>query len=500
MSRRIVVFLVAAVVSGWTPVPADAQLPPGLDSDGDDWANTFEQVIGSLPDDKRSVPETQAIPGVCEDNIDNDRDGATDAADTGCAPLMPSVDLEPRIYAFGSFAEIPAGQAGPNLPPEVLKLSGPAVMRTGPAEEGRSRLEILAMQLSVDTSQGRAYLLKDPQRSSEGAITSQTGDGSPPFDSEIEVPTLLVIGGEVIPLERVKGTATDLPHVPPVQDVRKFDPDRCYKFRGDKLHCPRVPELRIPVLQWVAKFDCGEQPSTPPPFWGPVKPGDYATKIVIYNPHDVRVKVRKKVSVGERNPKTGPRTQWETFWLPPMGTTEVDCKDIYRLLGDQVPHPKPWQPVPFINGVVAVLSQKKLDVIGNYTLETPKEKVEFRIEPPKPPTPPRKKRKHSKGGYDDPETGYERTDWPPELKKWIGRRLKIVTLITEDTIIDVLGEVHEALRRKFPEAPVEKLHISILSTDIGVGSSLDIEAIEPQKCVLIDPPENPRGRLDCPNP
>lgn len=493
MSRRISTLLVAMVAAHLVALPVIAQLPTSLDIDRDGWADDFERVIGSASDDKRSVPETSAIPGTCSDGIDNDHDGAVDAADTGCGPVVPGPDLEPEIHAFGSMARIPADATGLELPLQTLELEGPVVMRTAPPEEGASDLEMLAMQLSADTPQGRVYLLKDPQRTSSGRITSQAGDGSPPFDSTITVPTLLVVGGESISLEPVEGRATDLPHLPPIQDARKIDPERCYDFGGRKLHCPRVPELRIPVLHWVAKFDCGEQPSTPPPFWGPVKPGDYATKIVIYNPQDVKVKVRKKVSVGERNPKTGPRSEWETFSLPPMGTTEVDCRDIYRLLGDQVLQPKPGQPLPFLNGVVAVVSQKKLDVIGNYTLETPKEKIEFVLEPPKTKRPKRGKKRQ-------PDCCEEKIDWPPELRKWIGRRLKVVTLITEDTIIDELEEVHEALRRRFPDVPVDKLRISILSTDIGVGSSLDIEAIQPQKCVLIDPPEKPEGRLDCPNP
>lgn len=445
-------------------------LTPGLDRDGDGVYDELERTGGSSPTDAASVPEGQAFEGTCDNFADDDLDGLTDGADPGCDPAEVSGDLEARTYAFQTTARLEQGSLGDGLPPVALELRGPAVMRTGEPDRGRSRLEMVAMQLEADTPAGRVVLVEDPARASTGFVGSETG--APPFRSEIETFTLLILGGEAVPQEAIVVTNDEVPHLPPVQDSRKVDPERCYQFNGG-LHCPEVPRLRIPVLKYVAKFDCGEQPSTPPPFLGAVKPGDYATKVVIHNPQGVEVRAKKKVAVGLRNPKHGPISRYEHFTLPPDAVTEVDCPDVFRLLGKEVVKGKP---LPFLNGVVVVLSQEKLDVIANYTQETPKEKVEFVIHKPR-----------------------GRIALPPELERLVDRRLKIVTLVTEDVIVDPEREVREALVREIPAARevLGRLQIEILSDDIGVGSSMDVEAIKPQKCILVDPPDLPEGMLEC---
>ena len=55
------------------------------DADNDGWDDETERMAGSDPNDAASTPE-HAVFGTCEDGLDNDADGLTDAADPGCAP------------------------------------------------------------------------------------------------------------------------------------------------------------------------------------------------------------------------------------------------------------------------------------------------------------------------------------------------------------------------------------------------------------------------------
>ncbi len=450
------------------------QLTPELDADGDGFYNQLESALGSDPNSLNSTPESHALPdadgnGVadaCEDFADNDKDGLTDADDPGCKMDSLIVDLEPGLDIFGSSATITASALGGGMPPETLALEGPAVVKRGEPDGGTLPVEMVAMQLTGDSSLGPVTLIVNPQVRSTGKVTSETG--APPWSSSFEINTLIFVHGQMIAERRLTVENSFLTHLPPVQDSRKVDPSKCYQFSGG-LHCPEVPRLRLPVLKWVAKFDCGEQPSTPPPFLGPVKPGDYATKIVIHNPQGVPVNLEKKVSEGLRNPEHGRISHFESVTLPPDATTEVDCADIFRLLGE--PIPLPGKQLPFKNGVVVILSTKKLDVIANYTQEVPKEKVEFRIDPP--------------------------PNAPAEMRALAGKTLKWVTLTHQEVIIDVEAEIVAVLKQQFPAEVVDRTRLGILGDDLGVGSSMDVEAIEPQKCLLVDPPDLPQGQLEC---
>jgi hypothetical protein len=55
------------------------------DADNDGWDDETERQASSDPNNENSTPEVAAI-GFCDDGIDNDADGMTDAADPGCAP------------------------------------------------------------------------------------------------------------------------------------------------------------------------------------------------------------------------------------------------------------------------------------------------------------------------------------------------------------------------------------------------------------------------------
>lgn len=455
--------------------PPMPKLPPDLDRDGDGFYDRLETALGSDAGNGNSRPESHAlgdgdkngVADVCEDFLDNDGDGDTDGDDKGCAPLVVSPDLAPGLDIFNSKLTLEAGALGSGVPPQRLQLEGPVVVKRGDPDGGTLPVEMEAMQLSGQVGGRSATLIEDPRQRSTGTVSDKEGETR---TGEFNVNTVLILDGEIFRHEPIKVRNPAIENLPPVQDSRKVDRSKCYQFPGG-LHCPEVPRLRIPVLKYVAKFDCGEQPSTPPPFLGSVKPGDYATKIVIHNPQGVEVSGKKKVAVGERNPRTGPISKYESFRLPPDAVTEVDCPDIFRLLG--LPMPK-GKPLPFINGVVVILSQKKLDVIANYTQEVPKEKVDFTIEPP--------------------------TNAPAEMLALRGRRLKLVRLVTEDVIIDEEKEVRDALSRQFPPPIVRRTRITIVGDSVGVGAGIDVEEIRPQRCILVDPPELPDGQLECEAP
>jgi len=78
--------------------------PCDFDADNDNWDDSTEQRAGSDPNDASSTPEHAAFPETCTDGVDNDGDGATDAADVGCAPdgdydfIADAVDNCPTVW------------------------------------------------------------------------------------------------------------------------------------------------------------------------------------------------------------------------------------------------------------------------------------------------------------------------------------------------------------------------------------------------------------------
>lgn len=465
-----VALLVATQAS---PALAQARLPQELDSDRDGSADNLETVLGSDPGSVDSTPESFAladddgngVADACEDARDNDGDGATDGDDDGCEEPLPGNSLTRGLDVFHSRARI---TGVPGAPPTGAEFSGPAVVRRGVPRNGVLPVEMAAFQLS--SADGRVILVEDPNQRSGGEV--READDGGPWSGQFDIKSLVVAGGKVVDERIDRAENPGLTTLPPVEQDTPDEPldcsgPGCYKIPNG-CHCPRTPELRIPVYVYTAKFDCGQEPSTPPPHLGPVTPGLYATKIVVHNPGNKKVEARKKVSAGRRNPYVGDVTNLERFTLPDNATTEIDCPDIWRLLEKSPPK---GEPAPFVNGVVEVVSQHPLDVIGNYTYEVPKEKIEFRVWPC-----------CGSGG---------------PLAKVEGRRLKSVTLVTEDVLIDEEREARRALHDAFPEAAeaVAKAHIEIVGDSLGVGAGFDVEPVQPRRCLLIGPSNRPK--LDC---
>lgn len=467
----------AALALSLAAAPAAAQLPQHLDGDRDGTLDTLEAALGSDPVSRESTPESFAladgdrngVADACEDFRDNDRDGLVDGADPGCSEPLPAVDLSAGVDIFFTRARL-AGIGAPTIGGQTstaMELSGPAVVRRGVPRDGVVPVEMVAFQLT--TKDGRVTLVEDPKRRSGGEVRDTDVTGA--WSSRFDINSLVVAGGQVVTERTDAAVNPSISTLPPVEQETpgplECSGGGCYKIPNG-CHCPRTPELRIPVKVYTAKFDCGQQPSTPPPFMGPVTPGLYATKVVVHNPADKTVEARKKVSVGLRNPRTGQVTPLEAFKLGSNETTEIDCPDIWRLRGIKV---APGKPAPFSNGVVEVVSRHELDVIGNYTQEVPKEMVEFRV-------------------------------WPccgnaGPLAEIAGRRLKTVTLITEDVVIDPEHEARQALQNAYPGAAdaVRGAHLEIVGDGLGVGSSLEIEPIAARDCLLVGPSNKPR--VDC---
>jgi len=86
------------------------------DGDSDGWSNAAETALGSSPTNAARTPENGLVPtttlasqSVCVDFYDNDGDGLTDVADSGCPPPPSGVSLQMEIIAPG---RISPGQKG----------------------------------------------------------------------------------------------------------------------------------------------------------------------------------------------------------------------------------------------------------------------------------------------------------------------------------------------------------------------------------------------------
>jgi hypothetical protein len=81
------------------------------DIDGDSFTNDDEEAAGSNALDAGSVPESEVYnPGSCSDGEDNDNDGLTDSADSGCEPSAAGSPTPTPILTPTS---LPDGLGGP---------------------------------------------------------------------------------------------------------------------------------------------------------------------------------------------------------------------------------------------------------------------------------------------------------------------------------------------------------------------------------------------------
>jgi hypothetical protein len=162
----------------------------------------------------------------------------------------------------------------------------------------------------------------------------------------------------------------------------------------------QVPETER-LIVYSAKFLCG-------PAFGKegVQRGSYSTAVNVHNPHNARVILYKKAVVAEREDEPRGRiSEFRRVVLGPDEAIEIDCLDIYSLLGPDEEEPEPTttgqQPqtltaltpgveeesdttliqtsdivpvaslVRFIKGFVVIYASAPLDVVAVYTASTP---------------------------------------------------------------------------------------------------------------------------------
>jgi hypothetical protein len=116
-------------------------------------------------------------------------------------------------------------------------------------------------------------------------------------------------------------------------------------------------EFEAPFIYSI-KFLCGKGTDS----FG-VKPANYATAINIHNFLDEEVLLRKKVVIAHREDEpVGIVTEYFELSLGPNKAVEVDCIDIYGLLGGVTS--------AFIKGFVVIESSKPLNIVAVYTVES----------------------------------------------------------------------------------------------------------------------------------
>jgi hypothetical protein len=114
------------------------------DTDEDGASDSGEEALGSDPDDPDSKPEDASVGDTCADAVDNDKDGKTDSADTGCAAFTPTAAGSPTatVVAGSPTATVVAGSPTPtaeveNCPPVLPGLYYGRVLIDGaPAQSG----------------------------------------------------------------------------------------------------------------------------------------------------------------------------------------------------------------------------------------------------------------------------------------------------------------------------------------------------------------------------
>jgi hypothetical protein len=249
-------------------VPAGA-LSPSIDADQDGWIDGLETLLGSDPGDAAKTPESVANPPACTDGTDNDGDGATDVADSGCT-VPPAVDgtFPPAgMDVFDSHMTLDgyALAIGPATCSVDFDAHGPAVVQRGaPVDlEGGLReiaVEMLAMQLSgtatINPGAGcplpagdvAVTVIEDPAQASVGKVTDTNSDPASDFpaDSFFDVFFEIDVNGALIPGGPPGGPAglpvrvtNQIGALPPYHTAKS---PNCYMVQGlTHEHCPKAP-------------------------------------------------------------------------------------------------------------------------------------------------------------------------------------------------------------------------------------------------------------------
>jgi hypothetical protein len=126
-----------------------------------------------------------------------------------------------------------------------------------------------------------------------------------------------------------------------------------------------LPNVKHRVLQYAAKFLCGEMEHKDRDDWRDrrkrwpaVARGSYYTTVNLHNPTDKAALVRFKFALAGPDGKPGPISRFAEIRLGPDEVTAIDCAVIDELLRERP---------EFLDGFAVVESDVELDVVAVYT-------------------------------------------------------------------------------------------------------------------------------------
>lgn len=259
------------------------------------------------------------------------------------------------VACGGDDSGTPAGQAAPTA-------------TTAPT--AAQQVQQVQVVLSPDKS-------ANPVGTKHTVIATVTVDGRPLANATV---TFTILTGPHAPQSgtattNVKGEATftypgtavgvDTIQATVAVEGAKWTSNSVFKEWKDETPQPSKVSYVYPV-----KFVCGTIPvdaldTQKPPSEPPVKPGNYATAVNLYNFQVQDVKFSKKAVIA--NPQGQPSGASSRVLTERLGAglaLEVDCSDITRMLSRAVESPLP----AFIKGFVVIESPAELQVVGVYTV------------------------------------------------------------------------------------------------------------------------------------
>ena len=123
---------------------------------------------------------------------------------------------------------------------------------------------------------------------------------------------------------------------------------------------------RVKRNQYAVKIVCGKG-EVEGELGGVVAPGQYFTAVNVHNPSMKDVAMRKKFAVALPNQKPGPISKWIEAKLGPDQAFEVDCPELYKIMG--VPQGR------LLKGFLVIETLAELDVVAVYTAAGPQNLV-----------------------------------------------------------------------------------------------------------------------------
>lgn len=123
---------------------------------------------------------------------------------------------------------------------------------------------------------------------------------------------------------------------------------------------------RMKRNQYAVKIVCGKG-EVEGDMGGILAPGQYFTAVNVHNPSTKDVALRKKVAVALPNQKPGPISKWLEAKLGPDQAFEVDCPELYKIMG--------LPPGRLLKGFLVIESLAELDVVSVYTAAGPQNLV-----------------------------------------------------------------------------------------------------------------------------